>query len=360
LSAQAKLTRFITGPLGLLAATTLVVGGALAFPERSLADPPVFTSVPPNLLVEADAWGGATVDFTLPTATDDSGYAGVECDAYPGDHFDVGTTTVTCTASDPEADEQSEVSFSIRVLPHAQERSSSGDVKALLYYTKANDVLSPFKNVHVTIVRQGKVVRQAAVPYDFPAGFGTQRSIRVRDLDGDAEPEVLLDLYSGGAHCCFSSAIYRFSGASYERHNHFWGNRRYRIADLNRDRKQEFITADDRFAYAFSAFAFSGFPIQVWSYQGGSFSNVTRRYPALIRQDAVRQWRAYRSLRRHHLEVGGALAAWAANKYQLHEGRAALKKVAAIARSGGLANDYRPSAYPRRPKRFLGRLGYIR
>ena len=337
----------------------LIVGGALAFPERSLAAPPVFTSVPPNLLVEADAWGGATVDFTLPTATDDSGYAGVECDAYPGDDFYVGTTRVTCTASDPETDEQSEVSFSIRVLPHAQERSSTGDVKALLYYTKASDVLSPFKNVRLTIIRQGRVVRQAAVPYGYPAGWGTRRSITVRDLDGDSEPEVLLDLYSGGAHCCFSSAIYRFSGVSYERHTHSWGNLRYRIADLNHDRKQEFITGDDRFAYAFASYAFTGFPLQIWSYQGGRFSNVTRRYPGLIRQDAVRHWRTYRSLR-PHLEVGGVLAAWAADKYQLHEGRAALKKVAAIARSGRLKSNYRPSFYLRQLKRFLARLGYIR
>ena len=79
-----RLVGSISGPVGLVAVATLVVGGALAFPERSLAAPPVFTSVPPNVLVEADAWGGATVDFTVPTATDDGGYAGVECDAYPG------------------------------------------------------------------------------------------------------------------------------------------------------------------------------------------------------------------------------------------------------------------------------------
>ena len=182
----------------------------------------------------------------------------------------------------------------------------------------------------------------------------------MRDLDGDSEPEVLLDLYSGGAHCCFSSAIYRYSGASYQRHTHSWGNLRYRIADLNHDRKQEFISGDDRFAYAFSSFAFSGFPIQIWSYQGGSFSNVTRRYPALIRQDAAKQWRAYGSLRRQHYEVGGVLAAWAADKYQLHQGRAASKKLAAIARSGRLTSNYRPSVYLRQVKRFLARLGYIR
>jgi hypothetical protein len=355
--------------LGLVAVATLIVGGVLAFPERSLADPPAFTGVPANVLVEADASGSAEVNFTKPTATDDGGYASVDCNWHPGDRFPVGTTTVTCWAGDTETDEESEVSFSIRVLPHAQERSSSGAVKALLYYTRVRDTPGQIaKNVRLKIIRQGTIVHQAAVPrYPArfettvnPAGFGTRRSLRVLDLDGDSEPEVLLDLYWGGAHCCFWSNVYRYSGASYQRHTHFWGDPFYRLADLNHDGRQEFISADGRFAYAFSAFAFSGFPIQIWSYQGGSFSDVTRRYPGLIRQDAARQWRAFGRLRRQHYEVGGVLAAWAADKYQLHQGRAASKKLAAIARSGELTSNYRPSVYLRQLKHFLARLGYFR
>ena len=193
-----------------------------------------------------------------------------------------------------------------------------------------------------------------------PAGLGTRRSITVRDLDGDSEPEVLLDLYSGGAHCCFSSAIYRFSGVSYERHTHSWGDLLYRIADLNHDGKQEFISGDGRFAYAFSSFAFSGFPIQIWSYQGGSFSNVTRRYPATDPTGCRQAVASLPLAPTPALEVGGVLAAWAADKYQLHQGRAASKKLAAIARSGRLTSNYRPSVYLRQVKRFLARLGYIR
>jgi hypothetical protein len=355
--------------LGLVAVATLIVGGALAFPEHSLADPPAFTGVPANVLVEADPSGGAEVDFTKPTATSDGRYASVDCDWDPGDHFPVGTTTVTCWASDPETDEESGVSFSIRVLPHAQERSSSGAVEALLYYTKVRNTPGQIAtNVRLTIIRQGTIVHHAAVPsYPTrfattvnPAGFGTRRSLRVLDLDGDSEPEVLLDLYWGGAHCCFWSNVYRYSGASYQRHTHFWGDPFYRLADLNHDGKQEFISADGRFAYRFSAFAFSGFPIQIWSYQGGSFSDVTRRYPGLIRRDAAKHWRAYGRLQHRHYEVGGALAAWAADKYQLHQRRAASKTLAAIARSGQLTSNYRPSVYLRQLKRFLARLDYIR
>jgi hypothetical protein len=31
----------------------------------------------------------------------------------------------------------------------------------------------------------------------------------VRDLDGDGEPEVLVDFYWGGVHCCFYTDVYR-------------------------------------------------------------------------------------------------------------------------------------------------------
>jgi hypothetical protein len=133
---------------------------------------------------------------------------------------------------------------------------------------------------------------------------------------------------------------------------------RPRLADLNHDGKQEFISADGRFAGVFSSFAFSGFPIQIWSYQGGSFSDVTKLYPALVRQDAAKQWHAYRSLRSLHYEVGGVLAAWAADEYQLHRGRAAFSQLAAVVRAGRLKNDYRPSVYLPRLKRFLARIGY--
>ncbi|WP_226742935.1 HYR domain-containing protein, partial [Polaribacter gangjinensis] len=43
---------------------------------------------------------GATVTWTLPTATDNSGIATFVSSHQPGDVFPVGTTTVTYTATD--------------------------------------------------------------------------------------------------------------------------------------------------------------------------------------------------------------------------------------------------------------------
>ena len=36
--------------------------------------------------------------------------------------------------------------------------------------------------------------------------------LQVVDLDADGEPEVLVDAYTGGAHCCALTEILRFTG----------------------------------------------------------------------------------------------------------------------------------------------------
>jgi len=63
--------------------------------------PPVLSGVPSDISVEADGSAGAVVDWPAPTAVDDTDPApAVACDPASGSLFGVGTTTVTCTATD--------------------------------------------------------------------------------------------------------------------------------------------------------------------------------------------------------------------------------------------------------------------
>ncbi len=64
--------------------------------------PPTLSAVPANISnVEGNTLGGATVPYTAPTATDIvDGNVPVNCDHASGSVFPVGTTTVTCTATD--------------------------------------------------------------------------------------------------------------------------------------------------------------------------------------------------------------------------------------------------------------------
>jgi hypothetical protein len=107
--------------------------------------------------------------------------------------------------------------------------------------------------------------------------------LQVRDLNGDGEPEVLVDAYSGGAHCCALTEILRFTGAAYATLEAFWGNTGYDLSDLDGDGRPEFVAADDAFAGAFTSYAGSFFPPLVLDYDAatkGGFRDVatTRRW----------------------------------------------------------------------------------
>ena len=79
--------------------------------------------------------------------------------------------------------------------------------------------------------------------------------MRLRDLDGDREPEVIVDLFTGGAHCCSVSAIYSFAEGSgkYAPLRHNWRDAGYRLQDLRDDGKLELRTRDARFGYRYSS-----------------------------------------------------------------------------------------------------------
>src|SRR4051794_16673376 len=87
------------GPFGAAcAAFAAVLVGVLVFGvSRAGADPPTFDPVSDQTL-EASSPAGAVANFNV-TATDDNG-ASVVCDHNGGDTFPVGSTPVSCTATD--------------------------------------------------------------------------------------------------------------------------------------------------------------------------------------------------------------------------------------------------------------------
>jgi len=358
-------------PLGAAVIVVAIIAGC--FGEDARADPPTFASKPASLVVQASRASGIAVSFALPPATDDAGSPAVTCDWQPGDLFPPGVTVVTCTAEDQQTGETSTVSFKVRVLAPPQEQAASGNTKALLYYTKTQTSygLPEFKNIRLLILRAGTVSYEGGVPrYPhnnfsvWPAGFSAHNSMKFRDLNGDGEPELLLDLYWGGAHCCYWTDIYRYhpTSATYTSAPHFWGDLFYRVRDLDHDpHTLEFVSGDDRFAYAFTSFADSSFPIALWRYADGSLVDITRRFPALIAQDAARQWRGYVSYL-HSRGVRGMLGAWAADECLLNRCAAGLARLQSLG-ARGLTGPYDSGAADRfltDLRAFLHKQGYWR
>ena len=161
---------------------------------------------------------------------------------------------------------------------------------------------------------------------------GVGRVVSVRQLDGTGPPEVLLNVYSGGAHCCWDTLI--FTGRHRVRQH--WGHGLPKLRDADGNGKPEFHGLDTRFAYAFASFAQSRFPAQVTSYSGNALHDVTASYPTEVKADMARQYAEYRAAvgARDRGLVRGALAAYAADGFSLGQGDAAMAVVQAAADAG--------------------------
>jgi streptogramin lyase len=223
-----------------------------------------------------------------------------------------------------------------------------------------------FTDIHIRLARDGRDLFGEAVPgLRGDAAFSDSTALSLSDLDGDAEPEVMLLLNTNGLHCCSWSRIYRFNRArnTYTAGSHFWGSGGAEpvLRDLDGDHVPELISLDDRFEERFASFAVSVRPVQIWAYRKGRLRDVTRRHLGLVRRDAARIWRIY--IRHRRTDARGILPAWVADEYLL--GRAAfadrvLERAAArgeLERGAGVG-PRDPQAYIRAVKALLRRTGY--
>jgi hypothetical protein len=246
--------------------------------------------------------------------------------------------------------------------------AASGDVAATLTYTHApNDDVAPFTDLRLTIAREGKTLYSAAV--DNPACGklcwpNLPGPLAVRDVEGDGQPDVLVNLYTGGAHCCNVTDLFRYDAAGHDFTSvlHIWGGPDYSLERLDAGGDYEFVTADDRFAYEFTAYAFSGLPVEILRLVDGRFVNVTRSYPKLAAADAAEQWKNYLENRAGGTGLG-FLGAWAADEYNLGRGAAVAKMLGQLEHANELRSSdpgiwVGGSKFVTALDRFLQKTGY--
>jgi hypothetical protein len=215
------------------------------------------------------------------------------------------------------------------------ETVSSSTVSAEFSYERDGQDYGAF---HVKITHDGAVLWNR----DLPAGckdpcgvrpaysVAKRDSVRLRDLDGDRDPEVIVDLFTGGAHCCLVSTIYWFEegGGKYTPLRRDWKDAGYRLVG------SELRSRDARFAYRFASYAESYLPVQTFEFREGKLRDVTKKHRRLLRKDATRAYRLYKRQRnRPGINLRGVLAAYAADRYRLGQrkgARAVLR--AAVAR----------------------------
>lgn len=245
---------------------------------------------------------------------------------------------------------------------------SDGVAATLSYVHDAKNAVAPFSDLHLTIVRDGKKLYSAFIENAACGKLCAPNlpdALRVLDVEADGQPDVLLNVYTGGAHCCNVTDVFRYDAAQddYSSLLHIWGDPGYRLAQIDASKPYEWLTHDDRFAYEFAAFAFSGLPLEILRLRGGTFVDVTRSYPRLVRGDAAQQWKYYLDNRKDGTGLG-YLAAWAADEYTLGRTRVVGATLAQLDKAAELRSN--SSLWPGGSKfvatlaRFLQQTGYAR
>ena len=246
------------------------------------------------------------------------------------------------------------------------EQAQAGPIVASLDYQVQGYTAS---NVHLSITRGTSAALVAddvgaacapcrgAMPVGGLSGSKMQ-SLTIRDLNGDGEPEVVVDLYTGGAHCCSISVIYRysFSGGRYARLAHFWGDPGYQLVPAPAGGPPLFETSDDRFADAFCPFVCSLLPIQLLRLGPSGLQDVTRANAALVRTDLGELLKLYRQARTRKADrfaIKGILPAICADYDNLSQPRSCAALLERARRRGEVARRY-----IRNVQRFLNRHGY--
>ncbi len=109
------------------------------------------------------------------------------------------------------------------------------------------------------------------------------------DITGDGYPDLVLETYSGGAHCCFSSIVYELGPSLDMVLQTREGNCGGDFEDLDGDGVLEFITCDDTFAYVYCSFAGSPLVKVILAYQPGQgYLPASSRFAHLYADDIIR------------------------------------------------------------------------
>jgi hypothetical protein len=249
------------------------------------------------------------------------------------------------------------------------QRAQAGAISAAFSFRyDPHNQVTPYTGLHLTISRGEQTLHDAAVSsalcgnFCMPAG---SRAVSIADVEGDGEPDVLLNLYSGGAHCCYVVQVFRYDPTThgYATLEHIWGDPGYELKRLDAGPGLEFVSADDRFAYEFAAYAFSGLPMEILQLRAGRFIDVTRSFPKLVGVDAAGWWKSYRASDRGEFGLG-FLAAWAADEYNLGRSATVAQTLARLQRAGELRSSpgFGPggAGFIAHLDRFLKQEGYTR
>jgi hypothetical protein len=137
-----------------------------------------------------------------------------------------------------------------------------------------------------TLSAGGRVLAQHEFVYDVGEPPGT-------DVTGEGNPDVILQVFTGGAHCCFSTVVYDLGASLTKVLETPLSNCGGGFEDLDGDGVMEYRTCDDLFAYRYCGFASSPMAEVVLQYEAGrGYVPASPRFPEIYAQTLAqhREW----------------------------------------------------------------------
>ena len=172
-----------------------------------------------------------------------------------------------------------------------EETANQGAVRAVLTYETTE--AAPPRHLGITILRRGTTPRQRTFePFGQPETkpAAEEGDIRLLDLEGTGEFQVLVDLANGGNDCCRYTRVYSYQAAS----NSYraltfawrsWDEPEWR--ELQHNGKVEAIDGDGRFYFAFACKACAPLPPMVWAFRLTCFVHSCVESCAYSREDGA-------------------------------------------------------------------------
>ncbi len=121
---------------------------------------------------------------------------------------------------------------------------------------------------------------------DYAIGFG---DLNGTDLTNDGTPEVIIERFTGGAHCCSGTEVYSVGDRLENVLSRVPAECGGGFNDLDGDGTYEYITCDDVFAYAYCPYVGSPFPQVVMKYDvDRGYIPASPEFPQVYDESIVR------------------------------------------------------------------------
>lgn len=243
--------------------------------------------------------------------------------------------------------------------PTVERGANTTRVAASLRYTDGSKSEVPvWSDIKVSIKRDDvQFNKDEPLPAAASSSFFSPPKLIATDLDDDADPEVLIDVFTAGYECCRRTVVYHREGERYASEVLEWDNTGYRLEDVAGGDSPEFISDDGRFAALFRSDEPG--PIRVQSLDAGKVRDVTAQARSLLRRDAKlhrRAWKKASGKAKGKGDARPAVAAYVVDLIRLDQVRSARGVIASAAKRGGLKAS--ANAFARRIDARLVAWGY--